>query len=121
VDAGDGLMLTRERLLAGRPLRQETVTIAGWGEVRLQELTHAQFVSWARECLPDGKTPDPQYGPKLLVYSIVGEDGMPLLTSADVERVAQWPASVVTALVEAAQRLNGFAGPGETAKNSGSA
>jgi hypothetical protein len=101
-------MLSRDEILSKAVLRRETVTVPELGgDVILQEMSGAFRDAW-EQSLQDrdnhGRLVNPRA--KLVVATLVNEDGSRVFGDDDVDRVGNMPSSVLDRLCNVAQRLN---------------
>jgi hypothetical protein len=114
--------LNRDDILKPRDLKVEEVDVPEWGGiVRIRELTgegQNAFQASLRRTRPNGQTIMDQDGnpildltnasAKLLVRAIVGDDGEPLLSLADVDALGQESGAVLERVALIARRLSGM-------------
>lgn len=109
-------MLTRADIFQSRPRKTENVPTPEWGEgtsVKVKLMTTGEFLA-----MTEMETRNPKSGGALwIVNTVVGDDGQPLFTEADITAFVDQPISVVNRIVSAAQVLN-FRNVGDAAKNS---
>jgi hypothetical protein len=107
------MMLTREAILGAQDLKTVDVEVPEWGgTVRVRVMTAADRNAFgASIVMEDGKTDHAQYAVKMLVRCLVGEDGQPLFTTADLEALNQKSALALKRVFDAADALNAL---GET-------
>ena len=103
-------MLTRDEFFARVPeVKTEDVEVPGMGMVRVRMLTAGERDRL--EVASQGKGKEGVRA-RVVVASAVAEDGSPLFTYADVDRLSGLPAYVIEPIVNAAVRLNAMA-PGD--------
>jgi hypothetical protein len=99
-------MVTRDQFFADAPrIRTEDVDVPGIGVVRVRTVSAGERCRL--EFSSQGKGRD-GYRARLVVASAVDQDGKPLFTYEDVDRISAMPAYVVDPIVEAVARLNAF-------------
>ena len=116
--------LDKTAILAAQDIKTEDVPVPEWGgSVRVCTLSAGDLLGFWDACRDEaGALRRDRVQPELLLRAIVGADGTPLFTGADVCDLMAKSAAAVGRLFEAAQRLNGLGGEAEeAAKNSGAA
>jgi hypothetical protein len=97
-------MLNREQFFAAvPPPKAEDVEVPGMGVVRVRTLTAGERCKL--EDASRGKGVE-GFRARIVVASVVGEDGKPLFGYEDVQRLSDTPAYVLEPIVDAAVRLN---------------
>lgn len=113
-------MLTREQILAADDLKSEEVDVPEWGgSVRVTTMTGLARDVF-QESMQEGDKSISYFQNSLIVATVVGDDGLPLFTAADINALRLKSSGAVTRVTKVAERLNSF-GPAavETAgKNS---
>lgn len=101
-------MLTRDAILGIADLKSEDVDVPEWGgSVRVRTMTGAERDAFGASLRnADGKVDPANYRAKLLIRCVVGDDGRPLFTDADLDALAGKSAPALDRLVAAAERLN---------------
>jgi hypothetical protein len=114
-------LLSKASILSARDLPTETVPVPEWGgDVVLQGLTASQRDDLEASLVdPSGKiTNTKAFRARLVAMSLVGEDGKPLFTLAEVADLQGKSAKVINDLSTVAQRLSGLTtSVDDTAKN----
>lgn len=100
--------LTREAILSVSDLVTEVVPVPEWGgSVIVTTMTGAMRDAWERTIItPEGKPAIENVRAKLVVSAVIGEDGKPLFTVADVEALGAKSAAALDRVARVAQRLN---------------
>ena len=116
-------LITKDAILAAQDIKSEDVEVAEWGgSVRVRELCAADLLGFWDACRDvDGKLMHVRIQPALLARAVVGDDGAPLFTDADVCDLMKKSARIIGRVFEVAQKLNGIGQEEEIAKNSGAA
>jgi hypothetical protein len=97
-------MLNREQFFAATPaIQTEDVEVPGMGVVRVRTVSVGDRCRL--EFASEGKDRE-GYRARLVVASAVDEDGKPLFTYEDVDKINALPAYVIDPIVEAVMRLN---------------
>lgn len=101
-------MLNREAILGAQDLKTADVAVPEWGgSVRVRVMTGTERDAWGASLVgADGKPNMAQYGIKLLVLCIVGEDGVALFTEADLAALGAKSALALKRVFDAADALN---------------
>lgn len=107
-------MLSRDDILAMDDLARELVTIPEWGngQVYVRSLTSEEKDHWDAENYrlleetPGGNLQN--WHARLLVLAVCDEQGMPILTLSDAQRLGKKSAKVVQRLYDIAARLSGM-------------
>lgn len=112
-------MLKREEILAKVDLKKETVTVAEWGgSVFVSEMSGTQRDAWEqsiRQKDASGNIASPRA--KLVVFTVVDENGDRIFTEEDVPSIGKLAARSLEKVCTVAMRLNGLgAGDVEEAK-----
>ena len=114
-------LIDKAGILAAQDIHTEDVAVPEWGgSVRVRELSAADLVGFWDACRDaDGKLVPDRVQPALLLRAVVGDDGAPLFTAADVDDLMRKSARNIGLLFEAAQKVNGIGQDAEViAKNS---
>lgn len=117
------MALSREDFLKKPTLKRELVTIPDFGEVYVQEMTAKEadaFSVVASNEDVDREERLSNFRASLCVRCIVDDAGKRMFADSDVNLLGSMPASVITPIFDAAQKLNGM-NPGaaeEAKKNS---
>ena len=121
-------MSLRDKIFAADDRQIETVEVPEWGcSVGVRVMGGAErdtFEYEATKRMTDDKLTDPRgLRSRLLVATLVDEEGQPVFTSADIPAIEQKAAPVISRLCEVAQRVNGLSDEDveELAKNSSGA
>jgi hypothetical protein len=106
-------LLSRDQILTAHDLDTEDVDCPEWGgTVRIRSLTGEERDRFEASCLieRDGKqsTNLENMRARLVALSVVGEDGKPVFTGADVKRLGMKNAAVLDRVFEAARELSGL-------------
>jgi predicted Fe-Mo cluster-binding NifX family protein len=101
-------MLTRAQILAADDTRRQVVKVPEWGgEVTVSVMTGRQRDAWeASMAGQDAETIMRDARAKLVAACVIGEDGAPLFTQADVDALSGKSAAALDRVVKVAQRLN---------------
>lgn len=103
-------MLTREAILSALDLTSEIVSVPAWGgDVKVRSMTGIErdaFGSSIRDAA--GKVDLANFRAKLLVRCLVGEDGLPLFSEADIEALGRKSTAALDRVFVVAERLNGM-------------
>lgn len=100
-------MLTRDQLLGADDRKAETVSVPEWGgDVRIAVMTGAGRDDLQKKIAANKS--NSFFEATLLVATLVGEDGVALLTEADVEALQTKSSDVVARVAKDAMRLNGL-------------
>lgn len=116
----------REQILASKGIKREPVEVPEWGcTVYVKTMTGAEREAWAKSLLGADKKPDPQeFQAKLVVRTLVDEDGEPIFEPGDAATLhREHSAAVIGTLFKAADKLNalGLEAVEQAEKNSESA
>jgi hypothetical protein len=115
-------MNLRDQILQAKDLPRESVNVPEWGNitVHVQTMTGTARDAFEQSCMKDGKRCIDNVRAKLLVNTLVDENGKAIFTQADVEALGAKSSKALDRLVVVAQRLNGVtdADVKELAKNS---
>lgn len=101
-------MSLRDRLLGLK--RTVVVPIEGLGEVHLRRLSAAQTLELQSQ-KPEGDDPIlmGQFMAQVIILSVLEDDGITLaFADDDTSLILDWPAPVLTSLVEAIMEVSGF-------------
>jgi hypothetical protein len=112
-------LLDRAAILGADDLKTEDVEVKEWGgAVRVRMLTGAERDAFGKSLIVDGK-PDPTgYRAKLLARCVIGEDGKPLFTEADIGALNGKANQALERVFAVADRLNAInTAAVETAEN----
>ena len=101
-------LLDKAAILGADDLRTEDVPVEEWGgAVRVRTMTGAERDAFGKSMLgADGKVDPANYRAKLLAKCIVGEDGKPLFSEADIEAMNSKSNAAIERVFKAADRLN---------------
>lgn len=101
-------MLSRDEILSKAVLKRETVTVPVLGgEVVLQEMSGAQRDAWEQSLQARDKNGNlVNTRAKLVVATLVNEDGTRVFSDDDVDLVGGLPSGVLDRICDAALRLN---------------
>lgn len=107
-------MITRDQFLAARSLPRQVVDVPELGEtVIVQGLTGAQRDAFEQMCVTQrGRHREVNFHnarAKLVVLSVVNEDGSRMFRDEDVEAIGALPAALVDRIFSVAKRLSGLA------------
>lgn len=118
-------VLNREDFLKKPTLKRELVSIVDFGEVYVQEMTAKEadaFSVMAANEEIDREERLANFRAALCVRCIVDDGGKRMFSDSDVGLLGAFPASVITPIFNAAQRLNGMNdGAAEDAKKNSAA
>ena len=117
-------LIDKDAILAAQDIKSEDVEVPEWGgSVRVRELSAADLLGFWDACRDgEGELVRERVQPALLARAVVGEDGAPLFTDADVGELMRKSARIIGRVSDAAQKLNGIGQEAEEiAKNSGAA
>jgi hypothetical protein len=117
-------LIDKAAIFAAQDLKSEDVEVGEWGgSVRVRELSAADLLGFWDACRDaEGKLVPLNVQPELLLRAVVGADGTPLFTVADVSELMKKSARNIGRLFEVAQKLNGIGHEAEDiAKNSDAA
>lgn len=108
------MLLSKTNILAAADLPHEDLHVSEWGgQVRIRTLTGTERDAFGQALLgADGKADMTNYRARLLASCMVGEDGAPLFSPAEVGVLGAKSGAVLDRLFRVADRLNGL---GETA------
>lgn len=105
-------MLSAEDILGVQDIQFRDVFVPEWnGIVRLRTLTAEEAISYAG----DRKRDD--FAVQILLRSAVSEDGKPLFTDSDLEKLKKKTLRAIIKLQNVALELNGLAEEKQTTKN----
>ncbi|AMV20408.1 hypothetical protein [Planctomyces sp. SH-PL14] len=114
-------MLTKEQFFAAGARRYDTVTVPTLGEVRIQSLTEPEKTAYYSDRHgADGKfLPEVfnERSPRLILLSVVGDDGQRIFSPDDLPALIALDASVTEPIFVKARRLSRIdeaAGEGDT-------
>jgi hypothetical protein len=101
-------MLTRDEILSKAVLKRETVTVPDLGgDVILQEMSGTQRDAWEQSLQSRDKQGNlVNARAKLVVATLVNEDGTRMFSDDDVDCVGEIPFSVLDRICDVALRLN---------------
>ena len=101
-------MLTKDEILSKATLKRETVTVTELGgDVIVSEMSGAQRDAWEQTLsVRDKQGRLVNTRAKLVVATLVNDDGSRVFSDDDVDRVGGMPSSVLDRLCDVAQRLN---------------
>lgn len=102
-------LITRAILTAAVERRTQTVAVPEWGgDVRLRELTAAEYAAYADAVagLPDTNAAHLERMTRLLVACAIDEGGAPLFTEADLPALAARELDVLKRCFAAAAEVN---------------
>ena len=101
-------MLSREQILAANDRPSEEVDVPEWGgSVRVASMSGTTRDRFETSIVTAaGETDLTNMRAKLVAACVVGEDGLPLFTQADVEALGHKSAVALERVVQVAQRLN---------------
>ena len=101
------MLLTREAILKASDLKTQDVNVPEWGgSVRVSCMTGAARDAWEQSLVKGGKATLENVRANLVAATVVGEDGKPLFTSADVAELGSKSAAALDRVCKAAQKLN---------------
>ena len=107
------MLLSKQQILEAADLPRETVEVPEWGgSVIVQGLSAAE----SRELFNDAGNKD-SFAVRLLVASLVDEDGTRLFSYEDISALAAKSSQVLARVVKVANRINLF-DVGDATKNS---
>lgn len=109
------MSLDKTSLLAALAATITSPTIEGVGQVNLRQVTVAENDA-IRAAVSD-TAPRSEFGLRLLVASLINDDGSPVFTEADLPALAQSAGRKVDALVDAVLKANGYAANAADAGN----
>jgi NTP pyrophosphatase (non-canonical NTP hydrolase) len=103
-------ILSKEEILAVQDLPTTEVNVPEWGgSVRLKGMSAGEREALEEEVTDkNGKVNTKNIRVKLLVRSIVDENGEKLFSETDMEKLNEKSADIITRLFIAAQNLNGM-------------
>ncbi len=101
-------MLTRDEILNAEDLKTVTVDIPEWGgELLVREMTGSQRDAYETDIMNTAEDHKAHViRARMVASSVVGEDGEPLFTMADVEALAKKSAKALDRVFTAAASLN---------------
>lgn len=101
-------MLTREQILAADDIKSEDVDVPEWGgSVRVLVMTGVARDTF-NGLMQKTDTTVGYFQSSLLVSTVIGDDGAPVFTMADIDALRLKSGAVVTRVAKVAERLNGF-------------
>lgn len=101
--------LTKEQILAVNDRRRIEVEVPEWGDtVLVSVMSGTERESFEREWTNSEEKLVPKYKLKMLRRCLVGADGTPLFTDADLDALGEKNALVLDRLFTECMRLNGF-------------
>lgn len=116
-------MLTKEAILGAVDLETKDVDVPEWGgTVRVAMMSgKARDEFFGRQ--GEDKVPYSQFAARVLVATIVGDDGKPLFDAADVDALRAKSQTAMDKVLAVSLKLNGIGGDAgeEAAKNSDAA
>lgn len=103
-------MLDRETILNKSELKRQKVAVPEWGgEVIVSEMTGAGRDEWELSILSrEGKQSLVNSRAKLVIATVVNENGEKLFTADDIDRVSNLSAAALDRICRIAQELNGL-------------
>ena len=101
-------MLTKEAILAAQDLKSEEVEVSEWGgSVTVRSMTGVQRDAFGASLRSaDGMLNLDNYRAKLLVRCLVGEDGSPMFTDADILALGGKSSAALDRVTLVAERIN---------------
>jgi hypothetical protein len=101
-------LLTRDQIIAAADAKSEVVNVPEWGgDVHVKVMTGTERDAWEASILDaDDKVSKKQFRAKLLVQTLVDEQGKRLFTEADLDALSAKNANAITRLYEKASKLN---------------
>lgn len=102
--------LSREAILAVADLPIQVVAVPEWGgDVNVRGLSGLDRDELSKALrAPDGSTDANGYCEKLLVRTVVDDNGVRLFTDADITALAAKSATALKRVMDAAEKLNGL-------------
>jgi len=103
-------MLNREAILEKSDLKRQKVDVPEWGgDVYVSEMTGEARDEWEMNIISrDGKQTVDNPRAKLVIASVVNENGERLFSYGDLEKVSKLSASALDRICKVAQELNGL-------------
>lgn len=104
-------MLTKDAILAALDLTTEVVAVKEWGgDVTVRSMTGLERDAFGASLRDSAGGVDlSNYRAKLLVRCVVGDDGLPLFTEADVIALGGKSSAALDRVCVVAERLNSMA------------
>jgi hypothetical protein len=100
-------LLTKDQIITSNDRESQTVEVPEWGgEVRIMAVTPA-VLREVRNTAPKSGT-DETFGYRLMVKSIVDENGNPIFTQEDVAALEGKSEAALKRVMEAINELNGW-------------
>lgn len=97
-------MLTRDQFFSMAPAHKtEDVEVPGAGMVRIRMMTAGERDRVEAAAVGKGAE---GFRARIVVASVVGEDGKPLFTYEDVDRISAMPTAYIEPIINAAVKLN---------------
>jgi hypothetical protein len=108
-----GVLEDASAIFAAQDLKRESVPVPKWGgDVLMSELSagkREEFYEWLRTQQANAITLTvPGYRERMVVLSAIKEDGSPLFTLDQVERLSSKSNAILTQLSDVAHRLSGL-------------
>jgi len=107
-------LLSTDQILGADDLATEDVSVPEWGgEVRIKTLTGKQRDKFESSMVRINKAGKPEQNienvrARLIQLCAINDEGLPLFTEKDIERLGAKSASNLDIVFAACQRLNGF-------------
>lgn len=99
--------LDRTTILAADDVQTKLVQVPEWGgAVYVKAMTGAMRDAWEQMLVKEGASSIENARAKLLVISVVDEDGNRLFTDADIQALGEKSGSALTRLANVAQKLS---------------
>lgn len=103
-------MLTREEILSKKVFKTQRVNVAAWGgDVIVSEMSGAARDAYEQDILKlNAQGYRENVRVKLLIATLVDEEGKPLFSHKDIDTLGSLPFSSIEKLCDIAADLNGF-------------
>lgn len=103
-------MLSREDILSHTDLKKEKIFVKEWGgEIFVSEMTAESRDEWEQNIVKrDNKDKLVNARAKLIVVTVVDEDGNRLFNDEDVEKIGKLSSKVIDKIAVISQKLNGL-------------
>lgn len=112
-------MTTKDTILQAQDLETEKITVPEWGcDVNISTMTGTERDAFDQSLVVDGRRNIDNLRARLLVKTLVDDDGARLFTDAEAVDLGKKSAAAIDRCFDVAQRLNGLgAVQEEIAKN----
>jgi len=106
-------LLSKEQILKAEDLKSEIVEVPEWGgDVKVRMMTGVERDNFEASIF-DAKGKDSKINlknlrAKLIVLTVIGDDGKKIFTEADIENVGEKSAKALDRVFAVAQRINGI-------------